>query len=130
VKFIAKNFLYVDVPFIERQFYAACNGVLNKSRRSCETVQVNLISSFCLSLPMYSVGALDLSSGLLRDLGVCWNDAFKSVFHVNRWESVKLLQYFCGKMDTFHHYDLQRWNWKFLSTVNKKIPFLSKFCLH
>ena len=48
VKFAAKNSLYVDVPFIKRKFYAACNGVLNKCRRSCETVQVHLISSFCL----------------------------------------------------------------------------------
>ena len=44
-------------------------------------------------------------------------------FHVDRWESVKLLQYFCGKMDIFHYGDFQRW--KFLSTVNKEnsIPF-------
>ena len=52
VKFVAKNSLYVDVPSIKRKFYAACNGVLNKSRTACETVQVQLISSFCLALLM------------------------------------------------------------------------------
>ena len=49
---------------------------------------------------MYSVGALELSNCLLRDLGVCWNDAFRSIFHLNRWESVKVIQYFYGKMDS------------------------------
>ena len=93
---------------LKGKFYAACNGLLNKSRRVCETVQVQLISSFCLPLLMYSVGALELSNCLLRDLGVCWNDAFRSVFHLNRWESVKLIQYFCGKMDIFHYFHLQR----------------------
>ena len=124
VKFVAKNSLYVDVPSIKRKFYAACNDVLNKSRTACETVQVQLISLFCLPLLMYCVGALELCNCLLRDLGVCWNDAFRSVFHLNRWESVKLIQYFCDKMDIFHYYDLQRW--KFLSSINK-IPFLHKF---
>ena len=60
VKFAAKNSLHVVVPFIKRKFYAACNGVLNKCRRSCETVQVHLISSFCLPLLTYSIGALEL----------------------------------------------------------------------
>jgi len=69
-----------------------CNDAVDRSRRSCETVQDHLISSFCLPLLTYSISALDLSSCLLRDLGICWNDAFRSVFHINRWESVKLLQ--------------------------------------
>jgi len=92
---------------------------------SCETVQVHLISSFCLPLLIYSIGALEFPQCSLRELGVCWNDAFRSTFHLNRWESVKLIQYFCAKMDIIHYYDLQRW--KFLSSVCKKIPFLHKF---
>ena len=59
VIFAAQNSLYVDVSFIKRKFYAACNGVLNKCRRSCETVQVHLISSFCLPLLTYSISALE-----------------------------------------------------------------------
>jgi len=37
-----------------------------------------------------------------------WNDAYRSIFHLHWWESVKLIQ-FCGKMDIFHYYDLQHW---------------------
>ena len=91
VKFVAKNSLCVDVRSIKRKFYAVCNGVINKSRRTCETVQVQLISSFCLPLLMYCFGALELSNCLLRDLDVCWNDVSRSIFHLNRWESVKLM---------------------------------------
>ena len=47
----------------------------------CETIHIHLISSFCLRLFMYSVGALEFSNCSLRDLGVCWNDAFRSIFH-------------------------------------------------
>jgi len=45
--------------------------------------------------------------------------------HLLIWESAKLLKYFCGKKDILHYYDIQRC--KFVSTVNKKIPFHSKF---
>jgi len=43
------------------------NGVLNK----CETLEVHLLSSFCLPLLIYSIGALELSWCSLRELGVC-----------------------------------------------------------
>ena len=66
-----KIFYNVDVPSIRRKFYAARNGVLNKSWRACETVQVQLIISFCLPLLMYCVAALELSNCLLRDPSVC-----------------------------------------------------------
>jgi len=63
VKFVVKNCLCVDVPSIKMIFYAACNDVLNKSRRLCETVQVHLLSLFCLPLLMYAIGALEFISG-------------------------------------------------------------------
>jgi len=63
----------------------------------------------------------------LHELGVCWNDAFRSIFHLNRWESVKLIQYFCGKMDIFHYYDLQ--HWKFLSSVCIKRSLIVFACI-
>jgi len=38
---------------------------------------------------------------------------------------VKQLQFFCGVLDFKHLYDLQRW--RFLTTVCKKVAFLSSF---
>ena len=67
----------------------------------------------------------DLSPGIVNELGVCWNDAFRKILNFNRWESVKVLQFFCGCLDFTHIYDLCRL--RFLSTVVTKLPFLNVF---
>jgi len=46
-------------------------------------------------------------------------------FTLHRCESVKLLQFFCGVLHFKHLYDLHRWH--FLTTVCKKVAFLSSF---
>jgi len=43
----------------------------------------------------------------------------------NRWESVKVLPFFCGCLDFTHIYDLLRL--RFLSTVATKLLFLNVF---
>ena len=78
-----------------------------------------------MPLLVYCLGALDLSPGMVNELGVCWNDAFRKIFNYNRWESVKVLQFFCGCLDFTHIYDLLRL--RFLSTVVTKLPFLNLF---
>jgi len=52
----------------------------------------------------YFVGTLDISQSKVRvrELGACWNDAFRRIFSLNRRESVKLIQYFCGALDFKH----------------------------
>jgi len=72
-------------------------------KRTCEIVQVQLANSF--PLLTYLVAALDISQSKVCELGVCWNDAFRRIFGLNRWESLKLIQYFCGALD-FKHYCL------------------------
>jgi len=56
---------------------------------------------------------------------MCWNDAFHKIFHFNRWESVKQLQYFCESIDLRHIYDLARF--KFVSDVCWKLPYMYGF---
>jgi Reverse transcriptase (RNA-dependent DNA polymerase) len=123
VSFIARSHLLVDVAPIKRKFYAALNSVFSRSSTLHEPVKLQLVHSFCLPLLVYCVGALELSVSSLRELGVCWNDAFRKIFGYNRWESVKVLQFFCGCLDFVHIYDLFRL--KFLSQVVKKLPFIS-----
>jgi len=53
------------------------------------------------------------------ELGVCWN------YGLNRCESVKLIQYFCGALDFKHYYDIQRW--RFVSNVGTKVAYLNRF---
>jgi len=121
IKFLVKKSLTIDVPFIKRKFYAACSSILMGSKTTCEIVQVQLAKSFCLPLLTYLVGALNISQSKVRELGVCWNDAFRRIIDLNRWESVKLIRYFCGALDFKHYYDIQRW--RFVSNIGTKVAY-------
>lgn len=126
VLFIARSNLVVNVVPIKRKFYAALNSVFSRSSAIAEPVKVQLVQSFCLPLLTYCIGALELSIGAINELSVCWNDAFRKIFNYKRWESVKLLQFFCGCLDFKHIYELARL--KFLSRVVHKLSFLQLFC--
>ena len=87
INFLVKRSLTNDVPFIKRKFYAACNSMLMRSKTTCKILQVQQAKSFCLSLLTYSVGALDISRSKVRELAVCWNDAFRKKINLNRLKS-------------------------------------------
>ena len=47
---------------------------------------------------------------MIREFSVCWNNVYRRIFGTNKWESVKQIQYFCGRLDfvrTFHLRKLQ-----------------------
>ena len=78
--FVNKKGLCVDVSEVKRKFYASCNSVLCQSKYACESVKVTLIRSYCLPLLTYCIGSLRLTVKAIRQLGVCWNDAFRKIF--------------------------------------------------
>ena len=125
VVFNTHGAMNVDVMPVKRRFYAALNSIL-VGCHVAEPVKVQLVRSFCTPLLTYCIGALELRNSAVNDLGVCWNDAFRKIFHYNRWESVKQLQFFSGCMDLRHMYDLARC--KFLTVIATKLPYLSHFC--
>jgi len=55
---------------------------------------------------MYCIGSSSLTAEAisLRQLRVCWNDAFRKIFKYSRVESVKFLQYFFSCLDIKHCY--------------------------
>jgi hypothetical protein len=89
-----KENLEVNVTPITRKFYAALNSVLCKCKSAAEPVKLQLVKSFCLPLLSYSIGAVEFESKALAEMSVCWNDAFRKIFHFNRFESVKELMLF------------------------------------
>ena len=114
-KYLGVSFLFgvklqIDCLPVKRKFYAACNSVINKCKGAAESIKVLLVKSYCLPLLTYCIGALDLNSCLINQLGVCWNDIFRKIFGMNRWESVRLVQYFCDILPFKYLYDLHRWN--------------------
>jgi len=118
VHFTCGNRIDIDINPVKRHFYAACNSILAKSRGAEEPVRVQLIKSYCLPLLVYCIGALHMTRTSVQQLSVCWNDAFRRIFHYKRFESVKCLQDAFGAMDINHMYDLHRWN--FLKSLHKR----------
>lgn len=110
VRFNASITLQVDCTFVKRKFYSSFNSVLNGCRYAAENVKLHLVKSYCLPLLTYCIGALELCKGSVRSIGVCWNDAFRKIYGLNRWESTALLQWFCKELPFNLIYDLHRWN--------------------
>jgi len=52
--------------------------------------KLHLTSRLQIVLPIlqYAYGSLRLSDSQIKSLNVCWNNVFRKIFHVNRWESV------------------------------------------
>ena len=75
-----------------------------------ESVKVFLTKTFCLPILTYSLGALKLDRTVVKAVGVCWNDAFRKIFGLNRWDSVSCIQGFCNELSFSYIYDLYRWN--------------------
>ena len=73
-----------------------------------------LMETFCLPLLSYSCEALSYSKQHLNQLNICWNRAYRKVFKMNDWESVKEVQALCGRPDFMHIY------------AQRKLIFISK----
>ena len=43
-----------------------------------------------------------VSVSQLRKYTVCWNSVFRRLFGMHMWESVKEIQYYCGRLDIRH----------------------------
>jgi len=89
---------YLGVQFksghvLQTDHYAAANAI-------CSTVKfASEMSMFLLS---YSCEALSYSKQQLNQLNICWNRAYRKVFKMNDWESVKEVQALCGRPDFMH----------------------------
>jgi Reverse transcriptase (RNA-dependent DNA polymerase) len=107
VLFSACDVLNVDCSLVKQKFYGACNSLLRKCGGS-EFVKVKLLQCFCLPLLMYCVGGLNICTKDIYNLNVCWNDAYRLIFNVHRWESVKPLQFMCGDLAFDYLHDIAK----------------------
>jgi len=107
--------LHVDYGYIKRKFYASCNSIITKCKNADQFVKLFLVKCMCLPLPTYCLGALDLPQYKVRDLGTCWNDSFRKIFHFNRWESVSEIQHYCGELSFVDMYNKHKA--KFLNSI-------------
>ena len=78
-----------------------------------------------------SIGSLDFTSGQIEDLAVCWNDCVRRIVGFKRYESVKLLQFYCKELP--FEYIVELYKWKFLTSrvyVSGRFIFFYEYNVH
>ena len=73
-----------------------------------EPVKLNLLEAYVLPVLSYAIEAVPLSNGQCNDLNICWNNIYRKIFGMNKWESVKQLQYFCERLNFVRLYHLRK----------------------
>ena len=90
-----------------RKYYAAVNSIIAHTKNVNDILKLNLLETYTLPILKYACESLLLNDNTLDILNVCWN-VFRKVFKMNRWESVKMVQFYCGRMDFIHIHHLEK----------------------
>jgi len=113
MKYLGMNFcsgkrFTVDTSSTIRKLYAAANAIFSHTKYVSDVVKLSLIDAYVLPIMTYALEAVSLTRGQYDELSVCWNNLFRRVFNMHKWESVKLIQYYCGSLDFTRLCDLRR----------------------
>ena len=106
--------LSIDISVTVRKAYADANPILSHSRFVSDIVRLSLMESYVLPILTYAIETVSLTSSMVHELSVCWNNVYRRIFGMNKWESV---QYFCGKLDFVRSLHL------------RKLLFINRICL-
>ena len=60
---------------------------------------VSLFESCTLPILCYGCEGLHFTNKVLNKFNVCWNNVYRIVFGMHKWESVKGVQWFCERLD-------------------------------
>ena len=78
-------------------FYGSFNNILNVMGNSRnEMSALYPIQTYCLPSLLYSCETWYLNSCDMKRVEVAWNNAFRKIFNVFWYESIKPLQYYCS----------------------------------
>ena len=77
-----------------RKLYAAANAIFSHTKYVSDVVKLSLIDAYVLPIMTYALEAVSLTRGQYDEFSVCWNNLFRRVFNMHKWESVKLIQYY------------------------------------
>jgi len=61
--------------------------------------RLHLIEAYVLPLLTYAYEAVNMSAAQVHVLSVCWNNVYRRLFRMHQWESVKMLQLLCGRLN-------------------------------
>jgi len=109
LSFKAGKTLTVDFANLLRNFYGAANSICSHTKYASEITKLFLVESYCLPLISYGCEALKLNSYQIHQLNVRWNNAYRRIC-ITTVESVKNLQFYCGRLDFTHLYVKRKLN--------------------
>jgi len=96
-----------DINPTNRAFYAACNTIFLHGSGVDEMALLNLQETFSLSVIMYAMPALRLTTRQIYELNACWN-VIRGLFGFNKWKSVSAMLLGLGRLNINHIIMLRR----------------------
>ena len=92
----------VDFSEARRRYFYSLNSILCNSKFCSDIVKLELIEKQCFPLLLYCMESLSLSKSEIDEINSCINLAYRKIFGYNRWESVRSLLFYLGRLDLFH----------------------------
>jgi hypothetical protein len=94
--------LSLNVDPIRQAFFSACNCIYSQARCLNELIHLSLQESYCLPILTYAIASLKLNNKQEDLLNASWNSVYRTIFHFNKWESVR--SFICGlrRLDVHH----------------------------
>jgi len=100
--------------------------ICSRSKCASEISKLFLLDTFCLPLISYGCECANYDCIQLCQLNVRWNNAYRKVFGMHAWQSVKELQFMCERLD-FRHICLLK-KLLFLHKVSRLDNSVLKMC--
>ena len=97
-----------DLSMTRRKFFASVNCILSKCQYTSDIVKLQLVESHCLPILLYACESLNLKGAELQSLNSWWNSVYRKIFHYHKWESVKEIIHFLGRLDLVHLVNLRQ----------------------
>jgi hypothetical protein len=130
VHIVSGKRLMFDVNPTKRSFYCACNCIYSHSHSLDEIIQLSLQESYCLPLLTFASPALSLSSKQIRELNVCWNSVYRTIFGFNVWESVRCFINGLGRLNLMYILNVRRSKFYMHLTRSNNTVLYNLFWLH
>jgi len=93
---------------LRRKYFASVNSILSKCTYTSDVVKLELMESQCLPILMYAIESLSVKGAGLCNVNSCWNAVYPKIFNFNKWDSVKCLISYLGRLDALHIIGVRR----------------------
>ena len=92
------------------------NSIISHTKNVNDILKLNILETYALPILKYACESLLLNYNTLDIRNVCWNNVFRKVFKMSRWEFVKMVAFYCGRMDfiNIHHFE----KFKFIANLS------------